>query len=353
MNLDCQPKHTEMKKRDFHIDLIKATAVILVLLCHSSDKIFHLSSIDFHNASVFSFFFTIGRLGVPLFLFSTGALLLNRDYSNVETVISFYKRKLPPLLRITWIWTTVFIIHAIRIGVGFSLYKLIRVYLLIEPCPVSVLWYLPMIIGLYLFIPLIGSALKVADSRVIKLCLSVTIFYQFILNIIPDINANDLAINLWFSGGMFGTYLILGYEIYHRGLLQSIKTPKLILVSVICICLLSLFNGLSLINSSEYSVWYSDSLLLTASCMIFELALRVKRIKAIKAVTFLSINSLGIYVSHMVFLNLSEAFLFWNQVPNYEMQVLIWIAIALAGSSILIIGLNRLSPKFSRFIFNI
>lgn len=49
-------------------------------------------------------FFTIGRLGVPIFLFLTGALTLKKQIDTDEDVLKFYKKNLIPLLITIEIW---------------------------------------------------------------------------------------------------------------------------------------------------------------------------------------------------------------------------------------------------------
>ena len=82
------------KTRIRWIDLARAVAILLVVLCHATESVYQLNlenmtSLSFQSR-VFGFAcFTAGRLGVPLFLMITGSLLLSRDYDN-DRIKSFW-----------------------------------------------------------------------------------------------------------------------------------------------------------------------------------------------------------------------------------------------------------------------
>lgn len=72
------------------IDAVRCLAILCVILCHATEFIYIPNSLsarglaDFSLTSVvFAFFMhDVGRLGVPMFLFITGYLLLTRDYDE-------------------------------------------------------------------------------------------------------------------------------------------------------------------------------------------------------------------------------------------------------------------------------
>lgn len=68
-------------KRIQSYDMARTFAILCVVLCHSVE--FAYSNINYMNLSEISqvfriIFFTVGRLGVPIFLFLTGALTLKK-----------------------------------------------------------------------------------------------------------------------------------------------------------------------------------------------------------------------------------------------------------------------------------
>jgi len=76
-----------VEKRIKWIDLVRAIAILLVILCHTTENIYEMKLESMTSLSlqsrIFCFAsFTAGRLGVPLFLMITGSLLLPREYDN-------------------------------------------------------------------------------------------------------------------------------------------------------------------------------------------------------------------------------------------------------------------------------
>ena len=70
------------KERIFYFDFLRAFAIIGVIICHVNfffgpltTPLEIIAQLTFHD---------IGRIGVPLFLMISGALLLNRDYSSLS-----------------------------------------------------------------------------------------------------------------------------------------------------------------------------------------------------------------------------------------------------------------------------
>lgn len=97
-----------MKKvdRNYIYDFIRAFAIISVVFCHSIESVYYIfqdrsilySGLSFESKMFDLLGITFGRLGVPLFLFLTGALLGRKNYDNKDDVKNFYKNKFLPLL---------------------------------------------------------------------------------------------------------------------------------------------------------------------------------------------------------------------------------------------------------------
>ena len=76
------------KSRKPWLDIIRATAILCVVLCHSVEAFYRpvllgQLRLSFPFWNIENLLFTVGRIGVPLFLATTGALMLPRDYPDV------------------------------------------------------------------------------------------------------------------------------------------------------------------------------------------------------------------------------------------------------------------------------
>lgn len=84
-------------KRILWIDNIRALATAFVVLCHVTESIYSLNTegmdmlADEQQVIALSMF-TLGRLGVPMFFFLSGYLLLDSEYDGNKTKIFLSKK---------------------------------------------------------------------------------------------------------------------------------------------------------------------------------------------------------------------------------------------------------------------
>ena len=112
VNVDTQ-NLVEKKNRIIYLDIARTLAIFLVVLCHATEGIYKMSLEEWSVLSIQSkifrtSLFTLGRLGVPLFLFISGKLVLSKKIENTEDCLNFYKKNLIPLLLATEIWIVIY-----------------------------------------------------------------------------------------------------------------------------------------------------------------------------------------------------------------------------------------------------
>ena len=94
------------------LDMARTFAILCVVLCHCSEMIYTQQSVKVAelgiSSRIFMFgTFTIGRLGVPIFLYLSGILLLKKTIDSDEDIFKFYKNNLFPLFVVNEIWVIV------------------------------------------------------------------------------------------------------------------------------------------------------------------------------------------------------------------------------------------------------
>ena len=99
-------------KRIFFLDLARCFAIIAVVLVHATEHIYAMNASFFKGLSLVSKIFavsafTMGRLGVPLFLFLTGYLILGRKFAN-DDCFDFWKHNWLRLVLTTEIWILIY-----------------------------------------------------------------------------------------------------------------------------------------------------------------------------------------------------------------------------------------------------
>lgn len=303
------------KKRIYYLDIARTFAIISVVLCHSVELIYNMNLKGWLNLGIKSqiyrtIVFTVGRLGVPIFLLISGYLLLNRRYDNDNDVKKFYKNNLISLILVTEIWIIIYnVFIVIYNNQNFDIYILIKEMFFVEKVPLRNMWYMPMIIGIYIAIPYLS---KIVHTFSLK-SLNIPIIMVFILTfILPTINiilktfkleqyGNLLDIS--FLGGIYGIYIVSGYFISNK-IFKNIKTIRIVFMSIIFFIFSCVIQIFEYNNNVEYNIWYNSPLLYLCTLNLFELFTRINTEKMSnkikKVVTYISKISLAIYFIHII-----------------------------------------------------
>ena len=340
------------------LDIIRAFAIVLVVFIHGMPPEFQ--EIEYvNNLSGFSriFHFTcfsIGRLGVPLFLFLSGYLLLSRDYDEIRTR-KFYRNNFFSLL-LTWeIWIPIY-------NFAMSWYNdmpiqwptVLKNMLFINPTGVFHGWYMEVILGIYIFIPFLSRVLRTMNQREILPLMLISYFYFFLVPTIYHLKTNpdqwNGCLDLSFSGGMYGFYLILGFLIKQydkpiNRLVKKISIP-IILISVAATTQAQMWASLKQI----YHIWYDFCLLPMASMFIF-IYLKDLRCRFLGGlITKISTCAFGIYLVHALLVIIFLKYHIMNFIANDELRIVVFSLVIFVLSFISVILLKKI-PYAGKILF--
>ena len=341
------------KTRIEWIDLVRAIAILTVLYIHATDGIYIISSDAVLNQTVFSRVFDfasifIGRIGVPFFLMITGYLLLDRSY-NDERIRKFWNKNCKGLIVVTVIWAVIYAISLQFVTVGSSHVNVAEAGSLFF----SHMWYMPMIIGMYLSMPFVSTALERFDSNTIWHATIVFALLAFILPFITLVldmqGIEGVAIQycLGFSGGVYGIYIILGYLV-KKGQFKHFNSVKLGLIALISFMICLLFQYYAFTTGYDFHLWYEFPFVLTGSFALFELCSRMGKVRAYPFVSFLSKYSFAVFLVHNLFrLPLLP---FVVQLPFTEpvKAIILWILLIIFSYAATVI-IYRI-PRFGKYI---
>lgn len=306
-------------KRDYRLDLIRSIAIICVVINHAIEQVYPIHDFSILNHSMKSQLFcfsgwVVGRtFGVPLFFFLTGFLLLSRDYSETDKIKRFYSHNLIPLA-IAWEgWILIYqLFICLRDKQLFSIVTYLKCAFLLKRVELPHTWYVPVILGVYLFLPFISFALKKMDNRILIALILIVYLYSFTapsISLIVSPKEVDPILSsqlyLAFSGGVYGCYIVTGYCLYiYRYKIDDFFLSKYRVTIVIIIGGLSLFGTifiqLFLRNSgSQYCVYYEFFLIPITAVCAFIFATKTKlNTKMQIIVSKVSLSSFGIYCIH-------------------------------------------------------
>lgn len=294
-------------KRIVWLDYARVFAILCVILVHTTERVFHLTSGSPISGSFFLHLttlslFTAGRLGVPIFFFLTGYLQLGKSF-NTENTTVFYRQKFGGLLITTEIWIILYYLFSLVFDHNrFSLVTLIKNILFLKSFSISHLWYMPVILGIYLFIPFLSSALNHIETKPLYLPLSFAFIYLFVVPLCNVfLNANSLSAftvlpDFSFAGGIYGFCILLGYLV-RKGSFEHIPSFVLALLGCFCFCFTVFSQYYSAEHGVRYFVWYNSATLIITALCIFVLLSRF-HLKLHSWISALSMDSFGIYLFH-------------------------------------------------------
>ena len=338
------------KKRIYYLDILRVIACLAVIMIHSSCDYVMYKSTNF-NFWVGNVFDSFARLGVPLFVMISGALLLDEKYDySKEKLIKHIKKMILFFIFWSFIYCLVFNI----IGQLFLLEKDFNVNRIINAFVQGYyhLWYIYLIIGLYLILPLLRLWVNDKNKKYVEYFVILSLIFNFLIPQIiiigncygnAFVGINDILCSklcLQYVGG-FTTYFILGWYINN----YEIKHKKLIYILGIISVLISIF-GTYILKLEFYGNLSLHVLLYTAAVFLF-----IKNIKTKenKLVLFISKYSLGIYAIHAMIIYVVNKVLlkinFTNALINIPIVFIITLVISTIGAYII----SKI-PFFKKFV---
>ena len=343
------------------IDLIRVFATFAVVLIHCLFQILFLEDMDtFYSLltpfKVFYFFcITIGALGVPLFLMLSGYLLLQRDY-DWEKTKRFYKHNLLTILLIWEVWIPINALTAWNYH-NIEIHKtdLFNTALFLQNAPIAHFWYLPVILGIYVFIPYLARMFKAISDKEFLIPLMLIFIYIFVFPSVAHIKGikYDIRLDLGFSDGFFGTYVVLGYTFhrFERQLKSYFSKGQLIAIIVILIAAMTVVQmWLPVKNGSIYHLWYDFFLIPPTTMAIFLLLKDIKFTRLSKLVDNISACSFGIYLIHMAVILFLEKNGFIDFADGMAAKVLA-LTVMVPIISFLSVFLLRKVPYLGKLLF--
>ncbi len=309
------------KKRIISYDVARTLAIFLVVLCHATELTYTLcfkqpELVGGSTKLIASALFTLGRLGVPLFLFLTGALVLKKQINKDDDVLVFYRKNLLPLVVVNFSWVIIYNIffllngHSDYVSIG----NIIKEALFMKTVPLMNMWYIPMIVGIYIGIPFVAKLVKLFSKKSLLIGTFIVFVSCFIFPFISFLMKTRgispeyqpiTVLDLSFLGGTYGLYILIGNWIANE---KECKIKSLWLVigtiaSFLSACAWQVFTK-SPGSHPEYSIWYNCPFILISGIGIFMLinSINFSKLnkKVISFITFISKSSLAVFFIHII-----------------------------------------------------
>jgi len=344
------------KKRIEYLDLAKFIAIFCVVLCHCVEQVYYNDMNSYIDFPVYSKIFSavcfvIGRCGVPFFLFTTGILIINKRIDTWNDYKKFLKNNFLKILFASEIWIIIYSIFLSIIGIQkFDFIYMLKCMFFIKTIPLMNVWYMPMIIGVYLVLPIISKAIRDFDSD--KVLIIVGILSIFVNMLVPTINVIFTGlqmktiwvyINVAFLGGFVGIYIMSGY-LQNKGALSALSNLILIAISVISFIICVLIQLFVCEKNIGY-IAYECIFLYVLTICLFEIFKRIKfakiHIEIRDRIKNISKYSLAIYFIHIIFVMLLGKYIILLEISGVMKITLLYIFTIIA-SFVLAWGISKI-----------
>ena len=315
------------------LDFMRVFACFMVVLAHSCDffvGMFDTSPISFYSAA---FWGTLQRASVPLFVMISGMLLLPMR----DTVTVFYKKRMSRVL-------IPFIVWSILSPLAYYAYGMITLdkavnFILLFPISFNLttvpFWYIYMLIGLYLIVPVISPWLQTVSKKGLETYFKfwiITLFIPYIKFFAPALgyegNYGSMAIFgmcdwnaiglFHYTSGFIG-YLLLGHYAVKYPLDWSMRKSLAIgLPTFIVGAVITYFGFISVAKNfpALEVIWYFTNInvfMMTFGLFVILRKVNIKNLILRKFIAKLSTLTFGIYLIHFLFVQMS-----YDWIKNYE-----------------------------------
>jgi surface polysaccharide O-acyltransferase-like enzyme len=289
------------------INNLRLVALFAVIVLHTTSPV--LESYNKGPLSVWlvgDFYNSLVRFAVPVFVMISGALLLHREYE----IGDFLKKRLFRILIPFLFWSLIYIAYEFYnedlAYTGLNWETIRQALHLLKYGSSYHLWYVYMLIGLYLFVPIISKFVRNATEKEVLYFLAV--WFVVMLLEQPYLLRYKPQLDVHYFEGYIG-YLVLGHYLAFKelpvkrmGLWIAIFFLSLLVISVGTYLLYQHYNGISTLLYEPLS----PSILIMAVSVFMIGKLWTPKVPAfiVKFRDFAGKYNYGVYLSHAIILTL-------------------------------------------------
>ena len=321
------------KQRIIYLDFLKVIAIFLMVANHCVDNVTPAErALPWYNlwGSVYNSF---TRPAIPLFMMVTGILLLPTKMD----MGSFYKKRISRLVIPFLVWSVLYNLFPWFTGLLNCDPETIHVFfkwadtsqafgdalrnILMIPFNFSAfavqMWYVYLLIGIYLYIPVFSAWVEKSDKRSQRIFLAiwaVSLFVPYLRNYLTEnlfgeCSWNEFGLFYYFAG--FSGYMLLGYHLVKYPLQMS-KVSKYALAAIAfaigyAVTLIGFKNATAVEGQSEamvelfFTFCSPNVALMTFAIFLIGKDLRFENKRVNRFISQFSICTFGIWMCHYFF----------------------------------------------------
>lgn len=282
------------------MDLSRTLAIFFVLLIHVTDEFLSSTALSNVQWGIYQSIRTFGRIGVPIFLMLSGALVM----PITGSAYGFYKKRIPQFIVVTLTYFLLTnITYATLNSEPLNISNYLKSLAMGKTAHAYQLWFMYVIIAIYLIAPFISKSIGYIGDKTTVYLFSVSVLFIFIPTTLRAMNPNAFG---WIHipPVHYLSYFILGYLIYKKGVLNNIGLKCLIPVFgvnfVIIIAIQYYLNKFGDLNG-EGVTWYTSIFIMALAVTAFLILGKFKfETKSNSLLTMCSKYSFGVYLFHLI-----------------------------------------------------
>lgn len=291
------------------------------------------------------------RWCVPVFVMISGAAVLGRNYP-----IGKIKKAILRFCMVYIFWSVVYA------GVAFASGKRLKEVFSVLVLGDTHMWFIPMIAGLYILIPLLDNLIK--DMRLTKyyLCLAflIAIVVPTCATVVNYLNPYLGKIAKTFIGNM-GICFVTGYTGYFvLGKYLSVQNKFANNKAILCYafgiigCVMTFLVPQLISSGTDTQIWAYGNMTINVFASAVAVFVFVKRtlicFPTNRLVEELAFNSFGVYLIHFLFVKLIAKEVGLENAGAWSFAVVLIISVIIFVSSNILVSLARRCPGISKVI---
>lgn len=207
----------KLGKRTIYVDVLRIVAMLMVVVIHVSASNWHGSDVQSFEWKTFNVFDSMVRSAVPIFVMISGMFFLNPG--KPFNLSALYKKSILRLAIAYVFWSiayAVFMFYYKGLEWNENSISWLIDYTLNEH---NILWYIPMLIGVYILIPVLRPITATKNKKLLEYILWVFFIFGILIRTVNkfDINENLLLVlnKIQLDGFVaYVGYFLLGYYLF-------------------------------------------------------------------------------------------------------------------------------------------
>ena len=337
-------------------DYLRILAAFSVVMIHASAILWYQEDQHTFLWLTANAYNTLSRFGVPVFFMISGALLLSPE--RELTAKTLWRCHILRLAIIYAVWSCVYGLNAYLrpFPDAFSVKDMIKSILNGS----YHLWFLPAIMALYALTPILRKWLSACEKKDVEYFLGLFVLFQIVrttlaaflrttevLTRLDDLNYLNIVCT-------FAGYYVLGHYLQTYGL--AAKWNKVLILSLPLVCILNVVGSIfanwqKATRADDFANTFGLFTFLTSVALfqLFAKAFSQKaNSKAQPLIRGISADTLGIYLNHLLILNLPFMYAIYDALPpilSIPIVAIATFALSLISSAVL-----RRIPVVGKFI---